>query len=274
MNRSSVRFRQAAPRLTGSFAVLVARLRRLIHLLVSVFAGSALAASASRAEQDELNCGAERHGVIPGRCLSGRVRPRRVAPRRFVRPADPGTVASGDSGPSSTNSMPASSRCTEAERRGSGSTPVRGLAATADVPRRSSPVLRRRHTRLATRRAVDPAPVAGTRSGRGRCRAQAASPVTSAQCGSVRPHWVGSDALFTSRLLLWFCASPFHGGECGFSCGVTVAGRCSRRAGDSGSSPGGRPGRRCWRGMIFRLAPGVGMVGAGYEVAWTAADRS
>jgi len=167
-----------------------------------------------------------------------------------------------------------SSRCTEAERRGSGSTPVRGLAATADVPRRSSPVLRRHHTRLATRRAVDPAPVAGTRSGRGRCRAQAASPVRSAQCGSVRPHWVGSDALFTSRLLLWFCASPFHGGECGFSCGVTVAGRCSRRAGDSGSSPGGRPGRRCWRGMIFRLAPGVGMVGAGYEVAWTAADRS
>jgi hypothetical protein len=78
--------------------------------------------------------------------------------------------------------MPGSSRCTGAERRASGSTAVRGLAARVDVPRRSSPALRRRHTRLAARRAADPAPVAGTRFGLGRCSAQAASLVTSVEC--------------------------------------------------------------------------------------------
>jgi hypothetical protein len=77
----------------------------------------------------------ERDGIIPKRCQWGRVRSRRVVPRRVVRLARPGTVAIGDSGPASTRSMPGSSRCTEAERRASGSTRVRGLAATVDAPR-------------------------------------------------------------------------------------------------------------------------------------------
>jgi len=129
----------------------------------------------------------EQDRVIPRKCPWGHVRSRRVVPRRVVRPAPPGTVASGDSGPASTRSMPASSRCTEAERRASGSTPVRGLAARVDAPRISSPVLRRRRTRFGACRAAHPAPVAGTRCGRGRCPAQAVSPVTSVQSASVRP---------------------------------------------------------------------------------------
>jgi len=56
--------------------------------------------------------------------------------------------------------------------------------------------------------------------------------------------------------------------------GWQLQGRGSRRAGGSGGAPGEGPGRHCRRGVIFRLAPGVGMVGAGYEIAWTAADRS
>jgi len=82
--------------------------------------------------------------------------------------------------------MPGSSRCTEAERRASGSTRVRDLAATVGAPRRSSPVAPRRRTRFVACRAAHPAPVVGTRCGRGRCPAQVASPVTSVQCASVR----------------------------------------------------------------------------------------